>query len=323
MRISVAMCTFNGERFLAQQLASIQAQTRVPDEVVIRDDGSTDGTCRIVEDFARTFPGRIDVAVNPRRLGVTANFESVLAATTGDLILLCDQDDVWYPDRVQVAQAAFEADPSLLLCFADARLVDGSGRPLGVTELQALGFRADERRRIGSGRAFEVLSVRNLALGASTAFRRSLLADALPIPPSWVHDEWIAVIAAARGRIAHLDLPLIDYRQHGANTVGRPPLSLVELWAAVFRPKEDIRAGLIDRASALADRLATMGATDEHRALAIEKLVHARLRRRLPASRWRRLVPIVREALTGRYGRCSTGWRAMLVDLFGPIESVR
>lgn len=188
MRISVALATYNGERFLAEQLASIADQERVPDEVVIRDDGSNDATQRIIEQFAQDFPGRVDFAVNPLRLGVTGNFEAALSATTGDLVLLSEQDDVWYRHRVAQAAQAFEADPGLQLLFADARLVDASGRPLGTTQMQSLGMREDEGTKIRSGLAFEVFATRSLPLGATVCIRRTVLDDVMPIPASWLHD---------------------------------------------------------------------------------------------------------------------------------------
>jgi glycosyltransferase involved in cell wall biosynthesis len=319
MKVSVALCTYNGERFLAEQLASIRRQTRVPEEVVIRDDRSTDGTARIVEAFARDYSGTVDFAVNPRRLGVTANFEAALAATTGELILLSDQDDVWFPERVASALHAFEADPELFLLFADARLVDAGGRPLGSTVLQALGVSAAERRLFRSGRAFDVLAKRSMALGASSCLRRTVLRDALPIPSSWMHDEWVALIAAARGRVRCVEDPVIDYRQHDANVTDRPPMSLRELWVAVFRPRRDFRIDMVERVASLGARLQAMNAPREHLALCAEKLQHVRIRGSLPPLRPMRVVPILREAWTGRYRRCSTGWRAILVDLFGPI----
>lgn len=323
MKLSVALCTFQGERFLAEQLASIRAQTRLPDEVVIRDDGSTDGTTEIVEAFAREYPGRVDFAVNPRRLGPRGNFEAALAATTGELILLSDQDDVWYPERAHTACQAFEADPQLLLLFADARLVDAAGRPLGKTLLQALGLRADERRRLHTGHAFEVLSIRSLALGAATGLRRAILEDALPVPRSWMHDEWIALIAAARGRVRCMERPVIDYRRHDANVSGQPPLSLRELLEAVFRPKHEVRAPMVERVQSVAERLEAMGASVECRAITAARLRHVQVRSNLPRFRPLRLVPVLREALSGRYLRHSTGWRAILVDLLGPIGARR
>jgi glycosyltransferase involved in cell wall biosynthesis len=315
MKISVALATYNGERFLAEQLASIGDQERVPDEVVIRDDRSTDGTQRIIEAFARDFPGNVDFAVNPVRHGVTGNFDAALAATTGDLVLLSDQDDVWYRHRVAQAQRAFEADPELMLLFADARLVDASGHPLGTTQMDSLGMRDDERAAIRSGRAFEVFASRNLPLGATVCLRRAVLDAATPIPSSWLHDEWIALIAAAKGRVVYVDAPIIDYRQHGGNVLGAAPRSVRDKVGAIFSPKRDVRRALVARETSLGERLRAMDAPSRYQSVCAEKLVHARVRGGLPSTRARRVVPILREAASGRYGRCSNGWRAMVVDL--------
>ena len=320
MRISVALATYNGERFLAEQLGSILAQERVPDEVVIRDDGSSDNTQRIVETFTRAFPGTVDFAVNPIRLGVAGNFETALKATTGELVLLSDQDDRWHPHRVAQAERAFSADPELLLLFANARLVDAEGRPLGMTQMQALGLTASEQSRLRSGHAFEALSIRSLVLGASACLRRTVIADALPIPPLWMHDEWIALICAAKGGVAYVDQPVIDYRQHGSNVVGRPPLTLRELLADVLAPARDICAERVLREESLIERLRAIGASSTRLALHAEILVHARIRNALPVWRLLRLASILREATTGRYGRCSTGWRAMMFDMLRPIR---
>ena len=320
MRISVAMATFNSGRFLAEQLASIAGQDRVPDEIVIRDDRSSDETCRIVEDFARSFPGRADFAVNPVRLGVTGNFEGALSATTGDLVLLSDQDDVWHRHRVAQAELAFDADPSLKLLFADARLVDAVGQPMGSTQMQSLGMREDERERIRDGFAFQVFLARNLPLGATVCIRRTVLDDALPIPASWLHDEWIALIAAAIGRIQYTDEPIIDYRQHGGNVLGAAPRSVSDKVRAIFAPSRDVRHAMVTRATVLGERVRAIRAPEPLQSACADLLIHAGVRGGLPRVRALRIAPVLREAASGRYTRCSTGWRAIVVDLLRPID---
>src|SRR5947208_14214106 len=102
--ISVAMCTYNGERFLKEQLESLAAQTRQPDELVVCDDRSTDSTPHIVEAFARAAPFPVRLEVNDRCLGSTKNFEHAILRCTGALIALSDQDDVWHPEKLALQE---------------------------------------------------------------------------------------------------------------------------------------------------------------------------------------------------------------------------
>jgi hypothetical protein len=181
-------------------------------------------------------------------------------------------------------------------------------------------MRRDERAAIGSGRAFEAFASRNLPLGATVCLRRAVIGDATPIPSSWLHDEWIALIAAAKGRVVYVDAPVIDYRQHGGNVLGAAPRSVRDKCIALFAPKRDVRQTQVARETALGERLRAMHAPPRCQAVCAEKLVHARMRSGLPSSRARRLVPILREAASGRYRRCSNGWRAMVVDLLRPMQ---
>src|SRR5271165_5482550 len=112
--ISVAMTTYNGERFLSEQLRSIAAQQRLPDELVVADDHSADRTWEIVTDFARTAPFPVRLHRNEPRLGWRGNFMSVLARCESDLIALCDQDDVWEPTKLAIAERGMDEPDALL-----------------------------------------------------------------------------------------------------------------------------------------------------------------------------------------------------------------
>src|ERR1700723_2014959 len=138
-RISVALCTYNGERFLRHQLESIQQQTRLPDELVVCDDRSTDQTFAIVREFAARVSFPIVIVQNPETLGSARNFEKAIRLCTGDLIALSDQDDLWYPNRLQRSEHEFIAHPQAGLVFSDADVIDEQNRPLGATLWQQLG----------------------------------------------------------------------------------------------------------------------------------------------------------------------------------------
>src|SRR5689334_22293429 len=122
--ISVALCTYNGSRYLKEQLDSIASQTRRPDEVVIRDDVSADNTVKIAQQFAETVPFPVHIHRNPENLGSTRNFESAIEACRGEIIALSDQDDVWESQKLERIETEFAADPGLGTVFSDAVLTD-------------------------------------------------------------------------------------------------------------------------------------------------------------------------------------------------------
>ena len=322
MAISVALCTRNGAAYLPAQLRSICAQDRLPSEIVLSDDGSRDGSVEVVHATLAEcrMAGRIALTVfrNDPALGVTRNFEQAVRACGGELIALCDQDDVWRPDRLSAMASVFERRPGLLLLHSDARLVDGELHPLSQTLFQGLEVRADELAGIHGGRAFGVLMHRNLVTGATTMFRRRLLDVALPFAPEWVHDEWLAALAAASGEMDVLEDCLIDYRQHASNQIGVRRLDLKAKIAKALAPRGDKYAQRQQRAQVLLTRLQALGdrVPAEVLAAAQEKVAHQRFRAELSPHRILRPLPIAVEALRGRYARCDRGWQAIVQDLF-------
>lgn len=324
--VSVALCTHNGARFLEAQIRSIRAQTYPPAEVVLSDDASSDGSVdlvyRTLEDHShRTAPSPMALRVlrNAQPLGARANFEQAVRHCTGDLIVLCDQDDVWHPGRLRRLVDFMEARPDLDLVHSDARLVDSDGRPLGKTLFQAFGLLSRELEQIHAGAALDVLLRRSCVTGATTMFRRRLLEAALPFPPEWWHDEWLALIAAAVGRTDVVEEALIDYRQHAANVIGVPPrMSWFKNTRSALAPGGSLRRrNRLARAEVLWQRVQALGTrVRPERASRVEDLLaHERLRASLPQARAARLVPVLREALSGRYGCFSFGLRSVARDL--------
>ena len=324
-RVSVALGTHNGARFLGEQLTSILAQTHPIDEIVLSDDASTDGTVELVEravaERRATDPATPALVVlrNPIAVGVTANFEQALRAASGDLIALCDQDDVWHPDRVSRAVAEFSARPELDLVAAEARLVDDAGAPLGSTLFETLGVDAGVRERLASS-PFEELLKRNVVTGATAMVSRRLVERAAPFPASWVHDEWLAVVASVGGGIAVVPDPVIDYRQHGGNQIGVARLGAGGRLARLREPRTERNASLLARAQDLADRLPAIASGDTRvEAEAAGKLAHEVMRQGIPAARLRRIGPVWREWRTGAYSRYGRGAQDVLRDLVQPV----
>lgn len=324
-RISVALGTRNGGAHVARQVASILSQRPAPIELVVGDDDSSDDTLAIVERVhaeALAADGELSTRLTIIRrrpaLGVTANFAATLAACEGDLIALSDQDDEWMPGKLATLAAAFAADPELLLAHSDARLVDADGAPLGLTLLEALEASDAEREGLAAGEALPVLLRRNLVTGATVMLRRTLLESAVPIPAEWVHDEWLAAVAAAVGRVRLLPEPLIDYRQHGANQIGARRPTLADKLARLREPRAERAARLAHRTAQLAERGRSLGVAPAVQSLLEAKADHEARRARLPRVRLARLPAVLGGVLAGRYSRYSRGAMDVLRDLVTP-----
>ncbi len=313
-RFSIALATRNGTRFLPALLYSLSAQSLLPHELVASDDASTDDTLQCLEAFAGRAPFPVRILCNREALGVAANFGQALSACAGDCIALADQDDVWHPAKLEKLAAALAA-PGILAAFSDAAVVDADLTPLGYTMWQRVRFTAQEQRRMARGDGFGILLKHRLVTGATLACKADLRGTALPIPPGWPHDAWLALLAAAKGGLAAIPEPLIDYRQHDANLVGGRRKTFLQ----------EMRTGLkLDRGAwyreelglwrALDARLATLS-TPRARTVLAEKIVHLEARSRLPATRWRRIPGVLREVLAGRYARHARNWGSIALDL--------
>jgi len=330
VKVSVALCTFNGTDFLAAQITSIFGQSRLPDEVIVSDDGSADGTVALVRTLWETLGkshGGPEITLrtieNVRPLGVTANFEQAISMCTGDLIALCDQDDIWHPNRLEVACRVFVRRPHVMLVHANARVVGQAGQYLGYTLFDALQVSEGDVAAINEGNSLEVFTRRNLATGAATMIRRELADMSLPFPQEWVHDEWLAIMASVLGAVEVVTEPLIDYRQHAGNQIGvkRPTLS-VKI-RRVLEPRDERNRGIWHRSSVLLARLRSMGSAIPSDAITHldSKVEHDRIRANLADARLARIRAVLREGRTGRYARYSSRGNAdILRDLFQPAH---
>lgn len=326
--VSVALCTYNGARFIREQVRSMCLQTRPPVEIVLSDDGSTDDSVAVARDAWRAChlerPGldiRLQVLQNDRALGVTRNFQQAVSACRAQLIALSDQDDVWDADRLETMSQIFSARDDLLLLHSDARLIDEAGRDLDRSLFGALGVRASEISLIHEGRAFDVLLRRNLATGATVVFRRELLQRALPFPDEWLHDEWLAVIASSIGGVDVIEQATIGYRQHAANQVGAPRGSVLHLVRKLWTARGDSHDRRAARARVLCDRLAAepLPVNAPLQQKASERLSHELARAALPEGRLARLRPVLGELVRGRYARFGYGVRGAVRDLLEPV----
>lgn len=204
--ISVAMTTCNGLPHVREQIDSILPQLSLDDELVISDDGSTDGTRALLDDLAWQ-EKRIRVLDGPKT-GLINNFANALRACKGDYIFLSDQDDVWLSDKVSQIMAVFALNSDVVLVQHNARFTDGKLNPQSLTTF--------EWRHSRAGLVANLL--RNRYQGCAMAFRHELVYAALPFPVGIpMHDQWIGLIAETTGRVCFYDEVLMLYRRHEAN----------------------------------------------------------------------------------------------------------
>ena len=329
LQVSVAMCTHNGELFIGAQIRSILYQTLPPNEVVLSDDASIDGTVAIAQqefdDFQEAHPDscmEFRIVRNPEALGVTGNFTQALSLTRCELIALSDQDDVWDLDRLRQVAEIFIARPSLDLLHGNARLIDGDGKSIGSSLFEALEVDRTLLTEIHQGRAISLLMRRNLVTGATTVLRRKLLADALPIPDGWVHDEWLGIVAAATGEIDVVEASLIQYRQHTGNQIGARQFSIGGKIRRMVEPGSERSRRLLTRAEGLAKRFSEGRpvVSDMIVSAAHRKLAHEEFRNSLPTPNWARVLPLLRECRSGRYAEFGRGALDIARDLLQPLR---
>jgi len=220
MLLEVVMPTYNGAKYLVQQVETIYEQTLKPDRLLIRDDGSTDGTKKIIQELRSFYGDWICEIEFKDHLGCIGSIGILLAATRARYVAFADQDDIWYPEKLErslgmIRHMEKNCAPDIpLLVHGDLHLVDEHGDSMGYN---FLGYQRLDPRRTQP----DDLAVTNVVTGCTCLLNRPLLVKALPIPvEAQMHDWWIALVASVFGQIQVLKEPLIDYRQHGQNLLG-------------------------------------------------------------------------------------------------------
>jgi len=242
-RVNVLLATYNGSRFLGEQLKSLDAQTLAPSRVTIRDDDSSDSTLPLVREWAE---GKSSVILlSGPRLGAAKNFLTLLAHPDegSDYFAFCDQDDVWLPNKIERAVEELrrhDADVPAMYC-ARVELVDKNLAHLGYSRTP---------KRVGFANAL----VENVATGCTVLLNRTardLICRRLP-DRMMLHDSWCYLVVSALGEVVFDERPLIKYRQHPGNHVGAPA-SALELFPKrvrrFLRPDGFLRRGLSDQAA--------------------------------------------------------------------------
>ncbi|QJW90733.1 glycosyltransferase [Spirosoma taeanense] len=330
--ISVALCTYNGEAYLATQWQSLIDQQLLPDEVVVCDDRSTDGTVALLQRLAAEAPFQVRILVNPQQLGFNKNFERVLSECTGDLIFICDQDDYWFPNKISVMTRYMQEHPDDQLAFCDAWVTDEHLQ--GRQNRFWTWIRFDELTQVRwkTGEMMEVMLDGNRVMGCATVIRRPFLEKVLPVPeciPGYIYDGWIGLVAATYNTIQFIDQPLQLYRTHVRQQVGvrqEEPAQRVRLRDRFARHRALKLAPLREKQSQLAiiSRLLAERVPADAPGLAQlhRRLCHYTMRSCLPHDRLKRLIPVLRSLQQGNYNRyadAAANWYAPYLAALGDV----
>ncbi|MEQ1590626.1 MAG: glycosyltransferase family 2 protein [Gallionella sp.] len=214
--VSVVMATYNGEKYLRQQMSSILEQTHPNFELIVVDDASADKTLSILKEFA-ALDNRIHVVTAEKNMGLVANFERGLKLAKGNFIALSDQDDIFRKDKIERLLTELKNQPDRDLVVSDLSLIDENGIEVAQSMWR------DQKLKPKQGKPFRRLLYRNFATGCAMMFRRRLLDIAIPFPPDClVHDWWLSVVATSEkgGGICLVNEHLTAYRQHSLNVIG-------------------------------------------------------------------------------------------------------
>lgn len=264
MTLSVALCTYNGEKYIEEQIRSILEQTMPVDEVVVCDDGSTDDTLQYIERIGATTTVPIRVYRNHSNLGPSRNFQKAISLCEGDVVFLSDQDDVWNENKVRTMVEWLNENPSKSVVFSDADLIDDEGNPVTDRSLwDCIGFSAQAQKALDDGFGAELFCYENRATGATMAVRRDYAVNSCFVEvcnDTILHDGALAMLALGDGSLGYIPEKLIRYRCHSEQSVGigaaaEKPLSenpretspLVDVWAhqklpETLRPRIDFLA---------------------------------------------------------------------------------
>jgi glycosyltransferase involved in cell wall biosynthesis len=306
--ISIALCTYNGERFLNDQLNSFCSQSRLPDELIICDDGSQDRTVQLIHNFIKKSPFPVMFYKNERRLGYGKNFERTISLCKGDIIALSDQDDVWSHNRLARFAQIFLNDPTVGYAFCDAAVVDDKLQNLNYTLWDVYMVSKKKRKYLPGEFTKILLGKMGPIAGCLLVIQSDIIRYALPLPDLWVHDDWIPFAGSLFSSVVMIPDLLNKYRLHSQQTCGLVQkktsrsryLSYIKEWEnAQFRIIND--NNFINCSSVLP--------------LIDAKIKHLNARGHMAGNRLKRLPAIIRELCTFRYFKYSSGIKSLARDL--------
>ena len=329
LRVSVAMATYNGERYILQQLESLALQIRPPDELVVSDDCSTDHTVEIMQAFARCSPFPVRILRQERNCGYNVNFDRAIAACAGELIFLCDQDDMWLPEKIACMYDAFVRHPSAGLVVTNSELVDEQLRPLGWN-LYAHKLPRRERVYPWGAEAMRIVLAAGLISGHTMAFRRmpALCAPTAEASDNWGHDVVRVLVAGSLSDVVVLPRALTKHRRHRAQVTqneGLPPTRLERVRKGLAG-----QSGWMERQLEFAEKLLkvrsllrSLEASSDSVRFLEGAASFGVFRTGLSPSRILRISPILRSLLSGSYHTYANGFSTAARDALAPSPRPR
>lgn len=322
--ISVALCVYNGERFLTEQLNSIKNQTLPVNELVVCDDCSTDSTYDIITAFGKEVSFPVRYYKNDKQLGSTKNFEKCLKLCTGDIIFLCDQDDAWLPEKVAKQVAYLNQHPDKMAVFSDGGLMDAQSKPIAGSVWGAVSFDAKAQEQWLSDDAYKLLYRGYVVTGATLAIRASILSTLTPFPDGikeMIHDSWMTLILTMNNQIGFINEPLINYRRHASQQVGFGTSQKYVTFSDRFkRPRAEKIAPLVKELTKLKQLYALLADRKDIPSTKLSVLTtlitHLENRVSLPQNRLVRVPFVAIELLKGNYyDPQKHWWKTVLGDL--------
>lgn len=219
-QVQILLSTWNGEAWLAELLASLNRQSCADWELLIRDDGSQDQTIKIIFEWQRDYPYHVAKFITDgEHLGSTQSFSRLVEHSTAPYLMFCDQDDIWFPEKIEFSLAALQTLENEvgfctpLLVHTDLAVVNEAKELAAISFWGLRDFKVDQRK--------EAYLLSNVVSGCASIFNRAAAERAFPVPDqSMQHDRWLALVCAWFGRIYPLPQPLLFYRQHGNNQIG-------------------------------------------------------------------------------------------------------
>ncbi len=309
MKLSIAMTSYNAERFINEQLESFASQTRLPDELVVCDDASSDRTGEILRDFQGRVPFPVQVLVNEEQIGYVGNFEQAIRQCTGDVIFLSDHDDHWLPEKLAEHEKIHASNPGVGLVVSNGLTCDENMNPRGMNLLDLSGLNQSRRAAINDGGLLDLVLRTPRLFGCTMSFRSSLREIVLPIPKSYTHDTWLAIALSIFAESRCISDPMIKYRTHKTQTVGihvdgkgKAPLKARDTYFKNIETERKSCEDLLERCQNFKDRAYRKDAEDLIKGKIAHVKARGKLRRALPS----RMTAFGLELLKGGYFRYST-----------------